>query len=226
MPEVCSAGGRTLKIIPLTVAWLAVFYESLVVAFAFGKDVWAQLHPDAVKATADWTRNGAKTLVSSFRRKYKEHVGYEHGLFDVRGMARKKVAALKLDRVFVDLRIDWDAAADMGQQRERLPQELAGNRQIWDFLRFLGKKGGQECGLALIGAPGSGKTTLLKFIALTFAYNRQRRHRLPARVPLMLYLRQHVAVITEDTNLPLGKLAQAHFTEFVSSVMTATCCRK
>ncbi|WP_309113892.1 NACHT domain-containing protein [Saccharothrix sp.] len=52
--------------------------------------------------------------------------------------------------------------------------------------------------LAVIGVPGSGKTTLLRHVALAVAGSRRVRR----RIPLVLYLRDHVPAIVADTALP------------------------
>ena len=64
--------------------------------------------------------------------------------------------------------------------------------------------------LSIIGAPGCGKTTMLQHIALIFAANKQRRYRLNAMIPLMLFLREHAKTIVESSPT-LGELAQTYY---------------
>src|SRR5262249_57176523 len=84
-------------------------------------------------------------------------------------------------------------------------KELAGARPIWNFLREQAK--GETQALAIIGPPGCGKTTLLQHIALTFAANQQRHHNLPAYIPLLLFLRDHQSIITNEKQPSLAALA-------------------
>jgi predicted NACHT family NTPase len=51
--------------------------------------------------------------------------------------------------------------------------------------------------LRCIGAPGCGKTTLLRHTALLVCQTRRRR-----RIPVLLYLRDHIRPIADDTPLP------------------------
>ncbi|MFY0528800.1 NACHT domain-containing protein [Archangium gephyra] len=84
-------------------------------------------------------------------------------------------------------------------------------RSVWDFIRETAQE--QAVGLAIIGTPGSGKSTLLQNVALTFAANRQRRYRLPAYTPLLLFLRDHAKVIASENPPTLGSLAQSLFSK-------------
>src|SRR5262249_55167520 len=61
--------------------------------------------------------------------------------------------------------------------------------------------------------PGCGKTTLLQHIALTFAANQQRHHNLPAYIPLLLFLRDHQSIITNEKPPSLAALADTYFKE-------------
>jgi len=107
-----------------------------------------------------------------------------------------------------------------------------GQCNVWDFLRF------DHCGwreltgqgvcqwrdilnfkprtvkqlpLVIIGAPGSGKTTLLQHVALTLALHKQCRYGLANKVPLLLFLRQHIPLMTQDNPLDLAAVAQDFF---------------
>ena len=133
------------------------------------------------------------------------------------GLGLINTFTLKLDQVFVDLRIapsSNPARANANPIAQQLSTEnLTGNRQIWDFLRTRKRKSDEAVALAIIGAPGCGKTTLMQHIALVMAGNRQRKYRLRAYVPVLLFLRDHVAAITENPALKLGTLAQNHLTK-------------
>ncbi len=203
---------------PFLSASMGVGYEVIVFGGAFLKKVWEdELKKDAVKATADWTRNLVKNTKPGFRRDYFRQIIREYGMFNVRGLGLINTFNLKLDQVFVDLRIALSlnpAKANANPIAQQLSTEnLTGNRQIWDFLRTRKRNSDEATALAIIGAPGCGKTTLMQHVALVMAGNRQRKYRLRSYVPVLLFLRDHVAAITENPTLKLGTLAQNHLTK-------------
>lgn len=193
---------------PVVAALLTVLYEAAVLAVAFGKKVWKdELEKDAVKATADWVKGAARGFAPGFRRSYKKAVLDEHGGFNVRGLGLINTYRLKLEQVFVELRID-PTNPQRFTKNLVTPKSVAGNRPVWDFLRA-GKTGDAEVrALAIIGPPGCGKTTLLRHVAVTLAANRQRRQRVRAYTPVLLFLRDHTAAVTQAQPPSLGKLVQ------------------
>jgi hypothetical protein len=200
---------------PLVAAAIGVVYEGAVAAAAFFKDVWKEeLRKDAVKATADWIRAAFRNFKPGFRRAYYKQIIREYGVFNVRGLGLINTFTLNLNQVFVDLKITPSFNPQTASSDPIAPplpiEKLIGNRPVWDFLRAKRKDDEQAAALAIIGPPGCGKTTLLQHIALTLAGNRQRHYRLRAYVPLLLFLRDHVAAITEDPSITLGALAQKY----------------
>ncbi len=199
---------------PVAALTLVVAYEIAVLIATFGKKVWAELEKEAIKATSEWVRAAARNFQPGFRRRYNKMIIYEHGVFNVRGLGLINTFTLKLNRVFVDLKIapssnPLKASADPVPPQSR----LAGNRRVWDFLRSDKKDYDDATAIAVIGPPGCGKTTLLQHVALTLAANRQRRHRIRAYFPLLLFLRDHVTAITEDPSITLGVLARKHLSK-------------
>lgn len=194
---------------PIIAAFLALIYELFVLLVAFGQEVWAELKPQAVKASADWAKTAFRNTFSRFRRRYNEQIYYDHRFFNTSGLRTRGGAIVELNQVFVSLRV---AHSDLQQARKNPVQfrELEGNQPIWRFLNQLEKL--PVNALAIIGAPGSGKTTLLQHVALIFAANRQRQYRLRGYTPLLLFLREHVQTIVEE-KLDLASLAQAHFSD-------------
>jgi energy-coupling factor transporter ATP-binding protein EcfA2 len=147
---------------------------------------------------------------SSFQRRYNQHIIYEHRVFNVRGLRTQGTFTLKLEKVFVELRIAH-SNPQQANVNPVLAKELAGNRPIWAFLR-INSDPDDTLVLAVIGAPGCGKTTLLQHIALTFASKQQRRYGLSAYIPLLLFLRHHVQTIVNEAPT-LADLAHAHFSD-------------
>jgi hypothetical protein len=189
---------------------LGAAYEVLVLFVAFGKKVWAELEKDAVKVTADWVRGFVRGLAPGFRRRYKKQVVQDHGVFNVRGLGLINTYTLSLEQVFVDLRINPPDPRKFNLDPVAR-KNLEGNRPIWDFLRA-SKAGAQVAtALSVIGPPGCGKTTLLQHVAVTLALNRQRRHKVRAYTPVLLFLRDHVRKILREQPPSLGRLVEEYF---------------
>lgn len=211
---------RGLDIHPVVVISLAALYEVVVGGLAFGKRILTSVSNELADGIAEWMVEEIKCLAPGFRRRYKRRINIDFNRFDTTGLGSVRNPRNLAD-VFVDLRIDADSRSrpnndpieigiDLGEQAE-----LAGSRPIWDFMRsnLLSHPKGEVRPLAVIGAPGCGKTTLLRHIALTFANNWQRRHKLRSRTPILLFLRDHIPTITRKEPPSLAKLAQVHFSD-------------
>jgi Predicted NTPase (NACHT family) len=203
---------------PVAAAAIALAYEALLVL----AKVWARIEDKAVERTADWLWTGIINFAPVFQRRYKQQIIRDHGVFNVRGLGLLNTYTLKLEEVFVDLRIA-PSSNPIGANVDLVTRkEFAGNRPVWEFLRVKRRKNDDALALAVIGPPGCGKTTLLRHVALTLAGNRQQRYRSRAYTPVFLFLRDHVAAITQEKPLAIGALAQQHFsnTSIYSSLKT------
>ena len=130
----------------------------------------------------------------------------------MRGLRTQGNFTLELERVFVELRIAPAAGSISGRINLLADVELQGSKPIWDFLRVVRRKEPETApAFAVIGAPGCGKTTLLQHLALAFAQNRQRKLKLPAYVPVLLFLREHIKTIAGKGPPHLAELVQTHF---------------
>ena len=200
-----------LQMRPVYAALVGVGYEATLLLATFAKKVWKdELEKDAIKVTADWVRGFVRGFAPGFGRRYKKQVVQDHGIFNVRGLGLINTYTLRLEQVFVDLRIDPSSNPQRFNVDPIARKELAGNRPVWDFLRE-GASVQEATALAVIGPPGCGKTTLLQHIAVTLAANRQHRHKVRAYTPVLLFLRDHVRKILGEQPPSLGRLAQEYF---------------
>lgn len=133
-----------------------------------------------------------------FTQQYLRELPQLRSLVDVRGLVQMESNHLELEEVYVELKAASRAAGKRSCANP-ISHELKERAPIWDHLRFL-KPG---AGLAMIGAPGCGKTTLLKHLMLTYAENRQWRHRVRRRVPFFIELRKLPKLLDKkNPNLP------------------------
>jgi len=179
-----------------------------------GKPAWDEVwqkefRPRTVSALAEWLKVILLSLCSDFRRPYLQQVIYEHRVFPVRGLLTPGRDALEVEQVFVELQIAPSHAMQVSANPLTV-KTLSGSQPIGVFLRRIKKK--DASALAILGPPGCGKTTLLKHLALTLALRGRRWFRLRSKIPIMLFLREQVKAIVEQS-LPLAEIAQQHFAD-------------
>ncbi|MGH9847823.1 MAG: NACHT domain-containing protein, partial [Blastocatellia bacterium] len=197
------------------VAFAASFYLVAVMIATFAGKVWREeFEQDAVKATAGWLRAWLRRLAPGFGRRYNQQVIRGHEIFNVRGLGLIAAHTLKLEHVFVDLKISTTSNPAQFNFDPVTTERLLQTRSIWDFVcagERASKPTGGAVALAIVGPPGCGKTTLLQHVAVTLASGNHRRHRVRASTPILLSLRDYVVTITNDPAVTLGQLAQQSF---------------
>ena len=146
---------------------------------------------------------------SRFERAYREFFLTSLRFIDQKGMATVGPFTPELGEIFVDVnllpRLVQQIRPDLlPEQAEDLP----GRRGLGDFL---GKE--KPAVLAVVGGPGSGKTTLLRHTARTAIQRKRgcRRGGTGRDLPILLYLRDHVAAITADRNISVAALVRVTF---------------
>jgi ABC-type dipeptide/oligopeptide/nickel transport system ATPase subunit len=147
---------------------------------------------DHIYVTLQWLAMAIRTRFSRRHQNYNQHIIYEHRFLNRRSGHPKDFLSWQFDQVFIELQIlKFDNFQRISDQPE------GQSHFIWDILR-LSKFNNTTQLLAIIGAPGSGKTTLLRHLVLTYANNKQRQYQLLPRVPILLFLPQHVQRIAND----------------------------
>ncbi|HEX5731699.1 MAG TPA: NACHT domain-containing protein [Blastocatellia bacterium] len=193
---------------------MAVLYEVIVVIAIFVIKLWKKhFEDDALKATDKWLRALPGRYSPGFLRRYRQQVCFEHEIFNVRGLGLIAAHTLKLEHVFVDLKISTSSNPNQLNLDPVAAKQFADARSIWDFMRASKDRSGDAIALVVIGPPGCGKTTLLQYIAVTLALNRQQRYGVRAYTPVLLFLRNHIAAITANPSITLGELAEQHFSD-------------
>src|SRR5207245_1938821 len=132
--------------------------------------------PKLVSGCAEWIEATARGFDPGFVKRYRHAIHLHHDSFNVRGLGLINTYSLKLEKVFVDLRITASANPGMPNFDPIAGLDLTGPRQIWDLIRSKAAFG-DGVALAIIGPPGSGKSTLLQHLTLTLVAKRQRRYR-------------------------------------------------
>jgi hypothetical protein len=133
----------------------------------------------------------------NYKKKYLEYMFFRHRNFDVKGLTTQGVYTLELSRVFVELSVAPRIAQNVLNNPIKVPRELQkGSHSIWSYLAL----GNREApNFAIIGVPGSGKTTMLKHMTLALIGKaRGQKYKLPKKLPILLYLRDHAQHIAED----------------------------
>lgn len=167
---------------------------------AFGK-----LEDKCAERLAEWVDTSIGEMFSGYRRKYCEHLKYQHRVFDVKGLSTQGIFSLELEQVFVELSIAPQPANSANTNPLHPPSELgAGAHTLWEYANA---PSWHRQHFAVIGPPGSGKTTLLKHAALTLAGGNAARHRFkaPDKLPVLLFLRQHAESISTDAQYSLAQ---------------------
>jgi hypothetical protein len=207
--------------------WAALVSLAWCLLTVFLYRVWVEVEQDAVDHTAgllraapaaardiigrtfDWMKAAIARRSPGFRRRYLREMQMEHGQFNDRGLGLINAMRIDLEKVYVDLRAS--ARVNLDRSPSMIGPVREGTHSVWRYLRDLERDGSRA--LAIVGAPGSGKTTLLKHVLLTLVRNRQRKHRVRARLPVLLELRHvHREITKFKKKVPdLEEVLDRHF---------------
>ena len=185
---------------------LAIVYEAVVIILGFVGKVWQKLESKWVDRVAEWIDAHLLSLFSGYKKRYLQHLIYQHRSFDVKGLSTQGIYTLELEQVFVELSLESKPAHQISADPfQNVPEDLReGQHPIWDYLKAE-KMANQH--LAVIGAPGCGKTTLLKHITLALASGKKTHQgfAIPRKLPIMLFLLNIAEGVKADANLSLAQ---------------------
>jgi len=178
---------------------LLIGFEVLLAAVAFAGGIARELRRRWQERIADRVDRAFKRCFSRFNRHYREFVLGNLRFIDLKGLATVGPFTPELDDVFVDVSLAPLAPHQVPEGLlPILPAEVTDRRSLGDILDHP-----QPVVLAVVGAPGSGKTTLLRYTAREVCRARRGRQR---TVPILLYLRDHVATIVSMPDVALPEL--------------------
>jgi energy-coupling factor transporter ATP-binding protein EcfA2 len=146
-------------------------------------------------------------VTDRFQGKYYQRLIYDCREYEGRGF---NAGALKLDQVYVPLRLTQCSADGAGQNLIRRYDVGSGQQDIGQMLEELSGKDSACCRLVVLGAPGSGKSTLLRHITLMYALHRQRElgRQVPKLIPVLLRLRDVYQLILDNPGWVLVDLIE------------------
>lgn len=132
-----------------------------------------------------------KWALSGFLGKYYNSLIDSHCELKTEGF-NVGLPVLDLEEVFVPLQVIQEAPRKISGgvvTRQPVPRLGEGEtRQLWDFLRESPKTRSYRR-IAILAPPGSGKTTLLQQVTLSYALNKQGKHKVPKWVPVLMRMR-------------------------------------
>lgn len=184
---------------PTVAAALVLGYETALAVLSFAGRVVHELEERWTHRVVDLVDRTVRRRVSAFGTSYRRYVMRSLRYIDLRGLATVGFYTPELDEVFVDVSLTHRAPNQVATGLlAGVPADVTERRSIHEFLNRR-----DASMLAVVGAPGSGKTTLLRHIARGAVTS----HRIGARrVPILLYLRDHVATIVGDPAATLPDL--------------------
>jgi NACHT domain len=146
----------------------------------------------------DRVDEAATRRLSGFPRRYRDHMLRTLRFIDLKGLATIGPHHPELDDVFVDVSLERESPHRIGEGvLSGAPGKATDRQSLSDFLDHP-----MSTVIAVLGAPGSGKTTLVRYTARHVCQPGRRRR----TVPILLYLRDHIADIVADPYVVLPTL--------------------
>lgn len=143
--------------------------------------------------------------ISRFGRRYRQFVLAGLRFTDLKGLATVGPFTPELDEVFVDVSLVSRPPHKIQPGLLDDPVvDAAGRHPLDDFINRP-----VPAVLAVVGGPGSGKTTLLRHTARDVCLKRTRSKARKRRLPVLLYLRDHVAAIVANPDVSIADLIRS-----------------
>lgn len=165
------------------------------IVVAIPKDLWTRWRSRLV----DRIDLSLRRRTTRFGQRYREHLLASLRFIDLKGLATVGFYTPELDEVFVDVTLAYRPPHLVKSDvLSEVPADVTDRHSIDEFLSYK-----EPIALVITGAPGSGKTTLLRHTARDIS-RRLRKHE--RQIPILLYLRDHVATIIEQPEVGIPDL--------------------
>jgi predicted NACHT family NTPase len=182
-----------------TLVWLAgvVGTSAALGLLAIPKELWRRWR----EKITNRLERAIDAKISRYHRRYREYILASLRFINSKGLATVGPNTPELDAVFVDVSLDYRAPHQVPETLlADVPAEGMQRHSITDFLDRP-----EPMVLAVIGGPGSGKTTLLRHTARVVCQEHRARRR---PIPILLYLRDHIAEIASSPLVSLPFLVR------------------
>lgn len=184
---------------PMIAAVLLALCEAVVAIALFTGGILGEVFARRRERIIDWLDQAVLRWLSLFGMRYRDFMMHSLRSIEEQGPATTGFYRPELDEVFVDVSLLLRAPHQVpGGLVAEPPIDTAERRWLGDFLDQPIPQV-----LAVIGAPGSGKTTLLRRTGREISRSRRGRRR---RVPMLLYLRDHVSLIVKNPDITVATL--------------------
>jgi|GEM_PF-3475202 len=186
-------------------------YAIIAVAVAIGQ----RMNERFVEDAGDYFYDTASAPFRSHHKRYVKYLEDRYTFLDLKGTGDRGTFDPELKDVFVNLRVvEIDDTGDL-RRSLILDRETTGDvHDIWHFVKKSDYKH-----LAILGPPGSGKTTIMQHILMTLTIPRLRRKvRVPRKMPVFLFLREHASAIKENPDITIIELVNMRLESMVSKL--------
>ncbi|MDN3351493.1 NACHT domain-containing protein [Actinomadura sp. DC4] len=192
---------------PVEATGLAAAGVALLVLMGLARELWRRKYKERV---VDRIGQGLDRWLARFGGRYRDHLLNDLRLLDLKGLANRGFFTPELDEVYVDVGLMPRNPGEVSDSD--LTDRLAAGGERRSIADFIGQP--KPAVVAVVGAPGSGKTTLLRHTARELCRRRGGRRSKRRTVPILLYLRDHVAAITARDDVSLPELLGAALTRY------------
>lgn len=181
---------------------LVPLYVLVAGCFAVLALAWQQKQAELAALVLTWL-----SILGYWKKKwYLELIPKQYEFFDKQGLSTWSASPLYLNDLFVPVKLIAQAPHRISANPTgAIPDPLGASQPIWYYLQS-NQRHHQR--LALISPCGAGKTALLQHITLMLAVSRKKRRqlKLPNKLPVLLFLRDHINAVRANPDLPLPKL--------------------
>lgn len=201
------SGGLENQWVARNPAWaigIVLVYEALAAVGGFFLVIARDVAGRWQKRLAERLDLFLQLTVSRFEGKYREWLLARLRFTDLKDLPTVGPFTPELDEVFVDVTLAVRPPRQIeGGPLPGVGEPLEGRRSLNDFLTRPAPSV-----LAIVGGPGTGKSTLLRYTARRIALRDTPGRGATRDLPVLLYLRDHVADITADPAVSLAVLVR------------------